>query len=157
MYELFVKLVWLWNEHSPLYKNEYNGTPHEVSVHTSKRADTSPGELTQLTERWHITRKADTSSGERKHLTESWHTLRRADTSRGELTHQQVNGHTLRRADTSRGELTPRGGSVVIRIIHTHTHIHSSTVEYVGPNRELSHAVIGNMLYIQYRSNTTED
>ena len=27
MYELFVKLVWLWNEHSPLYKNEYNGTP----------------------------------------------------------------------------------------------------------------------------------
>ena len=26
MYELFIKLVWLWNEQSPLYKNEYNGT-----------------------------------------------------------------------------------------------------------------------------------
>ena len=26
MHELFVKTVWLWNEHLPLYKNEYNGT-----------------------------------------------------------------------------------------------------------------------------------
>ena len=29
MYELFVKLVWLWNEHSLLYKKEYNGTVME--------------------------------------------------------------------------------------------------------------------------------
>ena len=32
MYELFVKLVWLWNEHSPLYKNEYNGTGLMVAI-----------------------------------------------------------------------------------------------------------------------------
>ena len=27
MYELFVKIVWLRNEHLPLFKNEYNDTP----------------------------------------------------------------------------------------------------------------------------------
>ena len=29
IHELFVKPVWLWNEHSLLYKNEYNGTLSE--------------------------------------------------------------------------------------------------------------------------------
>ena len=30
MYELFVNVTWLQNEHSPLYKTEYNGTLVDV-------------------------------------------------------------------------------------------------------------------------------